>query len=83
MPHVKSQELCGFTKVPDGPQAYTLNILWLQKKGTQMHMSERGQGLTFTKKCEPRFPLLLHIPYTVDCPAALVGEDVSSVSYVQ
>jgi len=29
------------------------------------------------------FPLLLHTSYTVDCPAALVGKDVSSGCYVQ
>jgi len=32
VPHVKSREPCGFTKVLDGPQAYTLNNLRLQKK---------------------------------------------------
>ena len=44
-----------FAKVPDGPQAYTLNILRLQKKGAQMPMSEWGQGLTITKNVSRGF----------------------------
>jgi hypothetical protein len=44
-----SREPCGLTKVPDGPQTYTLKVLWLQEKGAQMRMSEWGQSLTFTK----------------------------------
>jgi hypothetical protein len=48
VPHVKSREPCYFTEAPDGPQVYALNILWLEEKGTQKHMSECGQGLTFT-----------------------------------
>jgi hypothetical protein len=40
MPQVKLREPCYFAVVPDGPQVYALNILWLQEKGTQMHMSE-------------------------------------------
>jgi hypothetical protein len=28
---------CYFSKVPDGPQPYTLYILWLQETGTQIH----------------------------------------------
>jgi len=40
-PISKSWEPCSSpTKASDGPQAYTLNILWFQKKGTQIHMSE-------------------------------------------
>jgi len=35
------------------------------------------------KECGPRFIPLLHTSYTVDCHAALVGEDVSSGYYVQ
>jgi hypothetical protein len=27
-------------KVPEGPQTYTLNVLWLQDEGAQIHMSE-------------------------------------------
>jgi len=33
VPHVKLWEPCYFTKVPDGPQTYTLDVLWLQEKG--------------------------------------------------
>jgi len=38
VPHVKSWEPRNFTEVPDGPQAYILNILWLQEKGAQIHV---------------------------------------------
>ena len=40
-----SREPLSLTKVPSCPQTYTLNILWLQKEGAQVHMSERGQSL--------------------------------------
>jgi hypothetical protein len=53
-----SREPHGLAKVPDGPQTYTLNILQLQKKEAQMHMSKRGQSLTFTKDMDQGF--LLH-----------------------
>jgi hypothetical protein len=39
-PKSVSREPHGLTKVPDGPQTYTLNILRLQKEGTQIRMSE-------------------------------------------
>jgi len=35
-PISKSWEPCSPTKAPDDPQAHTLNILWFQKKGTQI-----------------------------------------------
>jgi len=38
-----------FAEVPDGPQALTLNNLWLQEKGAQIRLSEGGQSLAFTK----------------------------------
>jgi len=40
VPPVESWEPRALTKVPDGPQAYTLNILRLQEEGAQIHMSE-------------------------------------------
>jgi hypothetical protein len=40
VPHVKSWEPYSCTEVPDGPQAYDFNILWLQEKGAQVCMSE-------------------------------------------
>jgi hypothetical protein len=49
VPLVKSWEPCCFAEAPDGPQVSALNILWLQGKGAQMHVSEWGQGLTFTE----------------------------------
>ena len=33
VPYVKIWEPCYFTKVPDGPQTYTLDVLWLQEEG--------------------------------------------------
>jgi hypothetical protein len=39
-------------------------------------MSEWSHSFTH-KECGPRFLPLLHTSYTVDCPAALIGEDVS------
>jgi len=44
-----SREPHALIKVPNGPQTYTPNILWLQKEAAQVHVSERGQSLTFTK----------------------------------
>jgi len=38
--HVQSREPQNITEAPDGPQAYTLNILRIQEEGTQMWMSE-------------------------------------------
>jgi hypothetical protein len=40
VPHVQSREPQSITEAPDGPQAYTVNILRLQEKGAQMCMSE-------------------------------------------
>jgi hypothetical protein len=42
VPHINSWEPCYFAEVPDGPQTYTLNVLWLQERGTQIRVSERG-----------------------------------------
>jgi hypothetical protein len=39
VPHINLWEPWYFAKVPDGPQTYTLNVLWLQE-GTQICMSE-------------------------------------------
>jgi len=46
--HINLWEPCCFTKVPDGPQTYTLNIFWLQE-GAQLCMSEGSQSFTLTK----------------------------------
>jgi len=40
VPHVKLWEPCYFTNVPDGPQTYTLDVFWLQEKGTQIRVPE-------------------------------------------
>jgi hypothetical protein len=36
VPLINLWEPCYFTKVPGGPQAYTLNVLWLQEEGAQI-----------------------------------------------
>jgi hypothetical protein len=62
VPHVRSREPWSFTEAPDGPQAYTLNVLRLQEKGAQICMSEWGQSFTFAKNMgwgflhHPTFP---------------------------
>jgi hypothetical protein len=57
VPHINSWEPCYFTKFPDGPQPYTLNVLWLQQKAAQIHMSERSQGFTITQNMDRGFTL--------------------------
>jgi len=49
VPHVKLWEPCYFTKVPDGPQNCTLDVLWLLDKGAQIRVSEWGQSFTLIK----------------------------------
>jgi len=49
VPHIDLWEPCCFTEVPDGPQTYTLNVLWIQKEGAQIRMSEWSQSFTLTK----------------------------------
>ena len=77
-----SREPHGLTKVPNGPQMYTVNILLLQKEGAQIHVSERGQSLTFTKDMGQGFPPSLHTSYTMDYLLALVCDGVFSGCYV-
>jgi hypothetical protein len=38
--HISLWEPCYFAKVPDGPQTYTLDVLWLQEEGAHIHKSE-------------------------------------------
>jgi hypothetical protein len=80
MPHIDLWEPSRFAKAPDGPQTYTLNILWLQEEGAQIRMKPE---LHTHKKCGQRFHPLFHTSYTVDCLTAPVDEDVSSRYYVQ
>jgi len=82
VPHINSREPCYFAKVPDGPQIYTLDVLWLQGGGAQIHVWVKPQLHTH-KECGPRFHPLLHISYTMDHLTAPLGEDVSSGCYVQ
>jgi hypothetical protein len=53
VPHVQSREPQSITEAPDGPQAYTLNILKLQEEGAQMCTSEWGQDTGMTKMQNP------------------------------
>ena len=50
MLHINLWEPCYFTKIPDGPQAYTLNVLWLQEKGAhgriKMEVNDEGWDAT-------------------------------------
>jgi len=40
VPHIDLWEPCCFSAVPDGPHTYTLDVLWLQEEGAQIHMFE-------------------------------------------
>jgi hypothetical protein len=82
VPHINLWESWYFAKVPDDPQTYTLDVLWLQEEGAQVHICVKPK-LHIHEECGPRFLPLLHTSYTVDCLAALLGEDVSSGYYVQ
>ena len=48
VPHINSWEPCCFAKLPDGPQTYTLDVLWVQEEGAQIHMSKWRQSFIFT-----------------------------------
>ena len=61
--HINLWEPCCFTKVPDGPQTYTFNVLWLQEEGAQIRMYEWSQSFTLTKNVgwgSSSAPHLLH-----------------------
>jgi len=57
------------------PQTFTLDVLWLQEEGAQIHVSVQRIWAEV-------FPLL-YTGYTADCVTALLGEDISSGYYVQ
>jgi hypothetical protein len=81
VPHINLWESCYFAKIPDDPQTYTLDVLWLQE-GAQVHIYVRPK-LHIHKECGLRFHLLLHTSYTVDCLTAPLDEDISSGYYAQ
>jgi hypothetical protein len=81
VPHINSKEPCYFTKVPDGPQSYTLNVLWFQEEGAQIHMSEWSQSFTLTKNVGRGF-ILCSTPTQWTVLTAPLGEDVCSGYYV-
>jgi hypothetical protein len=81
VPHISLLEPRYFAKVPDGPQTYTLDVLWLQEEGDQIHVWVKPK-LHSHIECGPRFLPLLLTSYAVDCLTAPVGEDVSSGYYV-
>jgi len=66
--------------IPDGPQTYTLNILWLQEGGAQIHMSEWSQSFTLTKNMGRDFILCSTPPTQWTAP---LDKEVSSGYYVQ
>ena len=72
VPHINSWEPSCFAKVPDGPQTYTLNVLWLQEKWNPDMRVWMRPKLDTHKECGPSSLPLLHTIYTVDCPAAPV-----------
>ena len=80
MPHINLWEACYFANVPDGPQSYTPLAPIRRSPDTHVWVKPK---LHTHKGCGLRFLPVLHTSYTVDCPAALVGEDVSSGCYVQ
>jgi hypothetical protein len=49
VPRYNLREPCHFTKFPDAPQTYALEVLWLQREKAQIHMLEQSQGFTSTK----------------------------------
>jgi len=53
------------------------------KKKEPRYVCPSEAEASYSKECGQRFHPLLHTSYTVDCPAALAGEDVSSRCYVQ
>jgi hypothetical protein len=58
----KLMEPCFFSKVPNGLCTLFPNILWVQKEGTQMCMSEWSQGLTLTQNVDWGFLLRTTFP---------------------
>jgi hypothetical protein len=48
---INSWRPCYFTKVPDVPQPYTLNILWLQEKGAQVHILSEAKDSHSQRMC--------------------------------
>jgi hypothetical protein len=57
VPHINLWEPRCFTKVPDGPQTYALNVLRLQGKGAQIRMFEWSQSFTLTQNVGQGFIL--------------------------
>jgi hypothetical protein len=62
VPHINLWKPCSSPKVPDGPQTYPLNVIRLQKEGTQIRVSEWGQSFTLTKNVGQGFFLCSTLP---------------------
>jgi hypothetical protein len=62
VPHYNLWEPRYITKVPEGPQTYIINILWLQKEAAQIHMPKQIQGFTSTKNMGRGFILCPTLP---------------------
>ena len=57
MRHINLWEPRYFAKVPDGPQTYTVDVLWLQEEGAQINMSDLKQSFTITENVARDFSL--------------------------
>ena len=55
MPHINLWEPCCSTKVPDSPQTYAVNVLWLQEEGAQIR---RYSQRTWAEVSSPALHLL-------------------------
>ena len=81
MPHINLWEPCYFVKVPDGLQAYTLDVLWLQEEGAQIHVSvwaKASHSQRMWAKVSSSAPHLLHsglsdipVRWKVLCPVRM------------
>ena len=63
LPHINSWEPCYFAKVPDGPETYTLNVLWLKKKEPRyacLNEAKASHSQRMWAEISPSAPHLLH-----------------------
>jgi hypothetical protein len=64
------------TKFPDDPQPFTVNILWLQEKGAQIHKPR----IYTHKEYGQRFHPLLHTSYLTGQILLLISSGILSVT---
>jgi len=59
--HINSREPCYFAEVPDGPQTYALNVLWIQKERAQIRSEAKASHSHRTwAEISPSVPHLLY-----------------------